>query len=79
MEEQNLFQKFFRSELTWLGMIVLTLWGFVSQVILPLQKIQLELDNVQSAVNQVQSYDARITQNSNDIIQLKDEIGVLRK
>lgn len=78
-KEQNLFQQIFRSELTWLGLVVVALWGVVVQVILPIQKISIEVDQLTASISQVQTYDARITQNANDIIQLKDEFSSLTK
>lgn len=74
-KQQNLFQQFFRNELVWLGTITLALWGFVVQVVLPIQRIQIELDQVQTSLAQVQGYDQRITENHDEIIKLQDQLS----
>lgn len=47
-KQQNLFQTFFRNELTWLGMVILAIWGFVTSVVLPLQKLQIQVAQIQT-------------------------------
>lgn len=49
-KEQSLFQQFFRNEITWLGMVVVGVWGFVATVVLPLQKLQIQVDQLQGEV-----------------------------
>jgi hypothetical protein len=42
-QEIGIVRQVLKSELTWLVFIVAGLWGFVAMVILPLQKIQFEI------------------------------------
>lgn len=44
---QNLFQSFFRSELTWLGMIVVCVYGFIVTVVIPVNNLQLQVAQIQ--------------------------------
>lgn len=53
-KQQNLFQQFFRNELTWLCMIIVAVWSFVTTVVLPIQKLQIQLAQIQT---QLKSYD----------------------
>lgn len=47
-KEQTVFQSFFRSELTWLGMILFAGWGVVTQIVIPLSVVQTQLAQIQS-------------------------------
>lgn len=49
-KEQTLFQQFFRSEITWLGMVVIAVWGFVATTVLPLQKLQIQVGQLQEQI-----------------------------
>lgn len=46
-KEQNLFQQFFRNELTWLGMIIIAIWAFVQTVVIPINNLQIQLAQIQ--------------------------------
>lgn len=61
-KEQNNFQKFFRNELTWFGMVILAFWGVITSIVLPLQKLQIQMAQIQ---NQLKSVDALNTEIQN--------------
>lgn len=37
-----------RSELTWTVFVIAAIWGFVTSVVLPLQRLQIQLSQIQS-------------------------------
>lgn len=45
--EQNAIQKILRSEITWSITLIAFLWGVVTTVVLPLQKLQIQIAQVQ--------------------------------
>lgn len=46
-QQQNVVRTVLRSEITWLVSFVLFIMGFVTTVIMPLQKVQLQLAQIQ--------------------------------
>lgn len=52
--EQNAIQKVLRSEITWMVFFFGCIWGFVTTVVLPLQRVQITLAQVQVAQAQLQ-------------------------
>lgn len=71
MKEQNIVRTVLKNEITWIVMIVATIWGCVQTVILPIQSLQFQITQLQVAISEIKTYDTRITQNSNDILVLK--------
>lgn len=62
-KEQNLFQTFFRNELTWLGTIVLAIWGFIYTVVIPLNNLQIGFAQFQAQyTTQTKAYTALTNQ-----------------
>lgn len=52
-------QKAFRNEFVWIGMILTFLWFFVTTVVLPLQKLQIQVTQIQTDLtSQNKKYDA---------------------
>ncbi len=45
--EPNVLRTFFRSEITWIISIIIAVWAFVTTVVLPIQKLQLNVENIQ--------------------------------
>ena len=76
-QQQSLVRSLLKNELTWLFMVIAAVMGFVSQVILPLQRMSLQLtqiqvdladtkENYQQALKEHQSLTSRI-----DILETK--------
>lgn len=68
MMERNTVQKIMRSEITWAIFIIGFLWGFVTTVVLPLQKLQIQVAQVQ--------VDLKVS--SRDVGTLKDDVSSLK-
>lgn len=45
--EQNILRSILRSEVTWVISIVVVVWSFVTTVVLPIQKLQINVENIQ--------------------------------
>lgn len=73
-QETNAIRTVLRSEITWVIFIIGTIWGGVTGIILPLQKVQIQLIQMQSQIASIQIYGEKITQNSNDILVLQEKI-----
>jgi len=62
-QEQITIRKIMQNEFTWLAMIIAAVMGFVSSVILPLQKIQIQLIQIQADISETQrDYQIAITE-----------------
>lgn len=48
LEEQNTIRTVLRSEITWLISFIVCVMGFVTTVIMPLQKVQIQLAQIQT-------------------------------
>ena len=72
-QEENIVRKVLKNEITWIISIATFIIAFFTQVIIPINTIQLQLVSIQSDITTIKGYDARITQNSNDIIVLKEQ------
>lgn len=46
-KQQNIIRTAFRSELTWIVFILGLLWGAVQGIVMPLQKLQIQITTVQ--------------------------------
>ena len=46
--EKNLIKEIFHNELVWLATIILAVWGFVTTVVLPLQRVEIGLAQMES-------------------------------
>ena len=56
MEEEReigLVRSVLRSELTWLVFLIAGIWGFVTTVVLPLQRLQIQLTQIQIELSAV--------------------------
>ena len=73
-QEENIVRKVLKNEITWVISIATFIIAFFTQVIIPINTIQLQLVSIQSDITTIKGYDTRITQNSNDIIVLKEQI-----
>ncbi len=73
-QEENLVRKIMKSEITWIVMIIGFVTSFFTQVIIPIKTIEIELIALQGSVT---SYSPEITQNSNDIIVLQQQLSFL--
>ena len=73
--EESTIRKVLKNEFTQIGAIIAIVWFFVNNVIIPINNIQLSLANIQVSLADIKStsssLDARITINSNDIIDMK--------
>ena len=49
-KEYGVVRSVLRSELTWLVFIVVGIWGFVTSVVLPLQRLQIQLTDIQADI-----------------------------
>lgn len=47
MKEEGSFRKILRSEVTWALFIIGIIWGCVQTVVLPLQKLQIQVSQIQ--------------------------------
>lgn len=83
MKEENIVRKVLNNEFTQITGIVIAVWFFVTNVILPITNIQSSLASIQLTLADIKTinsnFDARITQNSNDIIRLQGQFGNLSK
>lgn len=77
MPEQNTVRKILKNEITWAIMIAVGVAGFYKTLVIPINNLQLAIAQIQQSINdsniKYTSLDARITQNSNDIIKLQTE------
>ncbi len=69
-DDDNVVRKVLKNEVTWIISVLVFGWGIVTQVILPINTIQLQLVSIQAQLSTFQGYDARITKVSNDVIRL---------
>lgn len=78
MPQENILRKILRDEITWLVFFLTAVYAFISQIIIPMNTIQIQLAALSIQLQEIKSYnasnDARITQNSNDILVLKQLI-----
>jgi len=44
--EQNILRSILRSEVTWVISIVVVVWSFVTTVVLPIQKLQINVEDI---------------------------------
>lgn len=78
-KQENLIRKVLMNEFTWIALIAGFIITCFTKVILPINTMQIQLASIQSTINDLKSYDARITQNANDIIVLQQEYKSLIK
>lgn len=73
--ERNAFQKMLRNEVTWVIFVIVSFWGFVTTVVLPLQKLQIQVAQIQTDLNkQGKTYQTL----SDDVNLLKTDVAVLK-
>lgn len=73
-KQQNILRNFFQSEITWLIGLIMALMAFTYNIIIPLNALQLQLAQIQRDISDLKGYDERITNNSNDIIVIKEQL-----
>jgi hypothetical protein len=66
-DKQSIVRTILRHELTWIIMVLSFGWAFVSQVILPIQKLSLDLASVRAEV-------AKITNDHDDVVRIKTDV-----
>ena len=67
-KEVNIVRSVLRNEITWLITLILSVWGFVVTVILPLQSLQIQVAQVQHDVSDGKIDIAKIANDNNNII-----------
>lgn len=77
--EETVIRKILKSEFAQVSAIVVVIWFFMMNVILPIANIESQVANIQATLVEMKStnanFDARITSNSNAIIILQQEIN----
>lgn len=77
--EETIIRKVLKNEFTQVIGIAVGVWFFVTTVILPIANIQFSLTNIQNTLADFKStstnLDSRITQNSDDLITLKERLA----
>ncbi len=73
--QNEAFKKVFRNELTWLLFIIGTFLGVFNSVILPLQKIQLQISQIQS---DIQNQNFRYEGLAGELKALSKEVTILK-
>lgn len=79
MKEENLIRSVFKNEITWIIVVITVFYGFIKTVVLPLEKLEIQITQVQVDISNVKTYDARITKNADDIIVLQEELKQFEK
>jgi hypothetical protein len=69
--EENVIRSVLKNEITWLILISSSIFTLVYKVIIPINNTQLEVTQLSQQVASLQSYDSRITNNTDNIIVLK--------
>ena len=67
-----------RNELTWILFILGAGWGIVVGVVLPIQKLQLQTDDIQVEIAGIKNSEANIPQIEQDHAVIKQELGQLQ-
>lgn len=57
-----MFQTFFRNELTWFGMVIFAFWGVITSIVLPLQKLQIQMAQIQTQLKGVDTLNTQVQQ-----------------
>jgi len=76
--EESVIRTILKNEITWVVLIGGFVVTFFTQVIIPINTIQLQLVSIQNDITSLRGYDSRITQNSNDILVLKEQVKRLK-
>lgn len=76
-DEENLIRAVLKNEVTWLILIVSSIFTIVYKVIIPLNNAQIELVQLGEQIASLQSYDSRITSNTDNIIVLQQQVQSL--
>lgn len=78
MEQESAIRKILKNEFAQIGAILGVVWFAITNFVIPMNNIQLKLSDIQVTLTDIKSInsslDARITQNSNDIIKLKERM-----
>lgn len=72
--QQNIIRKILLSEVTWIIMILGGGWGVVTQVVLPINTIQIQLTQISMDMNQTKK-DYQVAMQEH--INLRDRVSVL--
>ena len=77
-KEENIFRVILRSEITWVFFLVGAVWAMVVTIIIPINNIQNNQATMQTNFAELKvslnNFDNRITDNSNNILILQQEI-----
>jgi hypothetical protein len=80
MPEENVIRKVLKNEITWIFFIGSFIVAFFTQVVIPINNMQIQLATIQNQIvdygNQNRDINDRITKNSNDLIRLKEKLGI---
>ncbi len=78
MEKENIIRTILKNEITWVVLIGGFIATFFSQVVIPINNIQIQLVQIQQNQQDIKKvtdgFDVRITANANDLILLKEQI-----
>jgi hypothetical protein len=77
--EENVIRSVLKNEITWLILISSSIFTLVYKVIIPINNTQLEVTQLSQQVASLQSYDSRITNNTDNIIVLQQQIKSVLK
>ena len=79
-KEMGIFRQALRSEITWFLFLFAGLWGFVTTVVLPLQRLQYQVTSLQVEIADelisIKSVDARVLILEKQYIRLLQENGI---
>jgi hypothetical protein len=50
-KEISILRNLFRNELTWVVSIIVVVWAFVATVVLPLNRLQVQVEQIQQQLN----------------------------
>ena len=82
-EEKNAIKAVLRNELTWVMFIVGAVWSSVVWIILPLQKVQLQQDDLRVTLKSIQESNDKVIEEHNTLgnrlTRVESEISTLMK
>lgn len=81
MEQESAIKKVLKNEVTQLVGLAAGIWFFVTTVIIPINAMQATLVTMQLTLSDIKNtntdFNSRITQNSNDILNIKGDVKLL--
>jgi len=70
-EKENIVRSVLKSEITWAVFLIGGVMGFISTVVLPIQKLQLDVSQIRVDIASIQGLEDRLTAVEKDIIKLQ--------